>query len=94
MYRQLKEILYKEGIYHTRLLPHNPRARKEERIETLEPLVESGFLRFEKGQRLLLEQLELYPGHDNDDLPDALASAVEIAGRHKKKSYYRKPPGF
>lgn len=94
MYRQLKEILYKEGIYHTRLLPHNPRARKEDRIETLEPLVESGFLRFEKGQRLLLEQLELYPGHDNDDLPDALASAVEIAGRHKKKSYYRKPPGF
>lgn len=94
MYRQLKEKAMQQGLYSTRILPVNQKVKKEDRIETLEPLVESGYLRFNKGQRLLLEQLELFPNHDNDDLPDALASAVEIAGKQRKRTYYQKPKGF
>lgn len=94
MYRQLRERLMKAGIYSTRLLAFNPRGKKEDRIEQLEPLVEGGYLRFEKGQRLLLEQMEMFPNFDNDDLPDSLASAVEIAGKQRKRTYYRKPEGF
>lgn len=94
MYRQLRERLMKAGIYSTRLMAVNPKGKKEDRIEQLEPLVEGGYLRFNKGQRMLLEQMELFPAHDNDDLPDSLASAVEIAGKQRKRTYYRKPKGF
>lgn len=94
MYRQLKERCIKEGIYSTRVLPVNPKGKKEERIEALEPLVEGGYIRFNKGHRLLIEQLELFGSADNDDLPDALASAVEIAGKQRKRTYYQKPKGF
>lgn len=94
MYRQLKERCVKEGIYFTRVLPVNPKGRKEERIEALEPLVEGGYLQFNKGHRLLLEQLELFGSHDHDDLPDALASVVEIAGKQRKRTYYKKPKGL
>ena len=94
MYRQLRERLMQQGIYFTRLMAVNPRAKKEDRIEQLEPLVEEGYIRFSKGQRLLLEQLELFPSADHDDLPDALASVVEIAGKQRKRTYYKKPRGF
>ena len=94
VYRQLKEELYKEGIYYTRLMPILPKGKKEMRIEQLEPLVESGFLRFNKGQRMLIEQMELFPSCDHDDSVDALASAVELAGRQRKRTYYKKPTGY
>lgn len=94
MYRQLSERAIKEGIYFTRVLPVNPKGRKEDRVEALEPLIEGGYIQFNKGHRLLLEQLELFGSHDNDDLPDALASAVEIAGKQRKRSYYKKPKGL
>lgn len=94
MYRQLKDVLYKTGVYHTRLLAFNPKGKKEDRIENLEPLVESGYLRFKKSQRLLLEQLQLFPNADHDDCPDALASAVELSGKQRKRTYYKKPKGW
>ncbi len=94
MYRQLRERLMKAGIYSTRLLAFNPKGKKEDRIEQLEPLVEGGYLRFNKGHRLLLEQMELFPNADHDDTVDSLASAIEIAGKQRKKTYYRKPKGF
>lgn len=94
MYRQLKERCIKEGVYFTRVLPVNPKGRKEERVEALEPLVEGGYIQFNRGHRLLLEQLELFGSHDNDDLPDALASAVEIAGKQRKRTFYKKPKGL
>ena len=94
MYRQLKEMLYKKGVYNTRLLAFNPKGKKEDRIEQLEPLVESGYLRFKKTQRLMIEQLQLFPSADHDDCPDSLASAVEISGKQRKRSYYNKPKGF
>lgn len=94
MYRQLREMLMKSGIYNTRLLAFNPKGKKEDRIEQLEPLVEGGYLRFKKSQRMLIEQLNMFPNADYDDLPDALASSVEISGKQRKRSYYNKPKGF
>lgn len=93
-YRQLRERLVKLGIYRTRVLAVNPRGKKEDRIEELEPLIEQGVIRFKKNQRLMIEMLEQFPRHDNDDLPDALASVVEIAGKQRKKTFYKKPKGF
>lgn len=94
MYRQLRERLVKMGYYKTRLLAVNPKGKKEDRIEQLEPLIEQGTVRLKQNQRLLLEMLEQFPSHDHDDLPDALASAVEIAGKQRKRTYYKKPDGF
>ena len=96
MYRQLQEELSRRKIYRTRIKSFSSKTKKEERIESLEPLIESGFLRFSRSHRLLLEQMEQFPGGTHDDLPDALAGAVDIAGgkRRRKKSYYKKPPGL
>lgn len=94
VYRQLQERATKEGLYGTRILPVNPHAKKEDRIEVLEPLIEQGIIRFRKTQRLLIEQLIQFPNGDYDDLPDALASAVDIAGKQKKRTYWKKPKGF
>ncbi|WP_033829102.1 phage terminase large subunit [Bacillus andreraoultii] len=93
-YRQLKEQLTKRGIYGTKLKPIVSRAKKEERIEMLEPLVENGALRFMRHQRLLLEQLEQFPNGTNDDLPDALQMAVDIGMKMKRRTYYKKPKGL
>ena len=94
MYRQVRQECMEQGLYHTRIMAVNPKGRKEERIESLEPLVESGFLRFNKNHRVLLEQLEMFPNGDHDDCPDALASVVDLAAKQKKKSYYKKPKGL
>jgi predicted phage terminase large subunit-like protein len=95
LYRQLRERLVKEGIYGTKLKPIVTRSRKEERIESLEPLTESGFLRFKKNQRLLFEQLEQFPNATHDDLPDSLAGSVDLAGgTRRRRTYYQKPVGI
>lgn len=95
MYRQLRELLVVKGIYNTRVLAVNPKGKKEDRIEQLEPLIEGGYVRFKKSQRLLIEMLELFPSHDHDDLPDALASVVEMSGKiYRKRVHYRKPVGY
>ena len=94
MYRQLRDRLVVKGIYTTRVLSVNPKGKKEDRIEQLEPLVEGGYLRFKKSHRLLIEMLQLFPSHDHDDLPDALASVVEMSGKQRKRTYYNKPKGF
>lgn len=94
MYRQLRERMMKAGIYSTRILSVNPTSKKEERIEQLEPLIEGGYLRMKKSQRLLIEQLEQFPSGDYDDVPDALAGAVEVAGKQRRKTFWKKPDGF
>lgn len=93
-FRQLRERLPRERLYYTKLKPVIHRTKKEQRIESLEPLVESGALRFEKNQRLLLEQLEQFPSGPHDDLPDALQMAVDLCARNRKRTFYRKPAGL
>ncbi|MDT2238355.1 hypothetical protein P7H19_21630 [Paenibacillus larvae] len=61
MYRQIQEELSRLKIYRTRIKSFSSKTKKE-RIESLEPLIESGFLRFNRSHRLLLEQMEQFPG--------------------------------
>ena len=93
-YRQLQENLMKHGLYSTRLKACNPKAKKEDRIQILEPLFETGYLRLKRSQRLLLEQLLVFPQGEHDDLPDALASAVDLAGKTRQRTHYIKPEGW
>lgn len=96
MYRQLREKLAKERVYGTKLKPiaHHG-AKKEKRIEALEPLCESGFLRFMKHHSLLLEQLEQFPSGQHDDLADACAGVVDLIGAGRtRRSYRTKPEGL
>lgn len=94
MYQQLRANLSKRSYFATRLKSVQPRTKKEVRIEALEPLIEAGQIRFKRQHRLLLEQLELFPQAEHDDLPDALASCVELAGNHRKRMFQNKPKGW
>ncbi|MFD9628665.1 phage terminase large subunit [Peribacillus muralis] len=95
MFRQLQQIVNKRGVYHTKIKAVMPRGNKESRIESLEPIVENGAMRFKKNQRLLLEMLTQFGDHDHDDLPDALASVVSMSGGSKRqRGFYRKPAGL
>lgn len=96
MYRQLRERLAKERIYHTKLKPiSHYSTKKEKRIEALEPLCESGFLRFMQHHSLLLEQLEQFPTGQHDDLPDSLAGVIDVVGGGKtRRTYASKPKGL
>lgn len=94
MFQQLRVNLSKKSYFKTRLKQYNPRTKKEIRIEALEPLVEAGQIRFKRQHRLLIEMLELFPQHEHDDLPDAIASCVEVAGNHRKRMFTNKPKGW
>jgi predicted phage terminase large subunit-like protein len=95
MFQQLRVNLSKRSYFKTRLKQYNPRTKKEIRIEALEPLVEAGMIRFKRQHRLLIEQLELFgQGAEHDDLPDSLASCVELAGNHRKRMFQNKPKGW
>lgn len=94
MFRQLRENVTKRGLYRTRMKAINPRGKKEDRIMTLEPLFENGTIRMKRSQRLLIEQLQQFLNHDNDDLPDALASAVDLCGGNRRRTFLQKPSGL
>lgn len=64
---------------HTRMKKVVNTRNKGIRIESLQPEVTSGRIRFNKRHALLLEMLSMYPNHNHDDLPDALAEAVKVA---------------
>lgn len=95
-YRQLRELARKSSVYTVKIKPishHN--AKKEQRIEALEPLCESGFLRFRTNQSLLFEQMEQFPNATHDDIPDALAGAVDLCGgTRRRRTYTAKPRGL
>lgn len=69
------------GFYLPVVSTDNQTSKKEIRIQTLQPLVKNGVIRFNKQHRLLLEQLRYYPLADHDDGPDALEMAVRKARR-------------
>ena len=43
---------------------------------------------------MLLEQLLVFPQGEHDDLPDALASVVDLAGKTRQRTHYQKPVGW
>lgn len=94
LYRQLKELLAKKKYYSSVIKAVNSRTKKEERIESMEPLFENGAIRFMRHQRLLLEQLEQFPNGQNDDLPDCLQMAVDLCGRTSRRTFKNKPKGL
>lgn len=49
------------------------------RIQSLEPLISTGVLRFSRRQRILLDQLQQFPKAAHDDAPDALEMAVAVS---------------
>lgn len=96
MFRQLQVKVTQKGFYHTRIKPVNPKGKKEVRIGNLEPIFENGAIRLKKHQRLLIQQLiEFQNGAEHDDMPDALASCVELAGgQRQRRTYLSKPRGL
>ena len=52
---------------------------KNVRIESLEPFVRNGYIRFSRKHKELLKQLKEYPMGANDDGPDGLEMVVKLA---------------
>ena len=97
LFRQLRERMLKERVYFTNLkaiTTNRSHGKKEDRIEQMEPLVESGAIRFKKQQRLLIEQLEHFPSGDHDDLPDALQMTLDLCSLNTRRSFHKKPKGL
>ena len=92
-YRQLQAKLNEKAIYGTRVMDVNPKTKKEQRIEALEPLFEQGYIKILRSHRLLKEMLLQYPSHQHDDLPDALAGALELTRFRVRRAFY-KPDGY
>lgn len=92
-YRQLQAKLHEKAIYGTRVMDVNPKTKKEQRIEALEPLFEQGYIKILRSHRLLKEMLLQYPSHQHDDLPDALAGALELTRFRVRRAFY-KPDGY
>lgn len=65
-----------EGITHS--------SDKLGRIESLEPLITTGTLRFSKDHEIFLKQLRQFPKATHDDGPDALEMAISIAKSSKE----------
>jgi len=63
------------------------RTNKQSRIASLEPYINQGNLRFCRKHRLLLNQLTQFPLAKNDDGPDALEMAMQVA--EKKEATVR-----
>lgn len=52
---------------------------KELRIESLQPFIKNGFIKFNRKHKTLINQLLEYPMGKNDDAPDCLEMAVRLA---------------
>ena len=52
---------------------------KDARIQSLQPYVKNGYIKFSKRHKALLDQMLKYPMGKNDDAPDALQMAVALA---------------
>lgn len=76
---QLNKQSQQKGVYLPVTNTENQTTKKDVRIQALQPLIKNGTIRFQKSQRLLLEQLKFYPLADHDDGPDCLAMAVRKA---------------
>lgn len=78
----LAEQLEREAVecsVRLRIRMVNHTNAKHARIQSLEPLISTGRLRFGRGQQGLLDQLRQFPLGAHDDGPDALEMAVSIA---------------
>jgi predicted phage terminase large subunit-like protein len=76
-----------------------PHVDKFLRIQTLQPWIKNGWIRFRRSHKTLLEQLRYYPKGDHDDGPDALemlktmfesvmVSAASASSETRKEDYH------
>ncbi len=72
--KRSREVGCPVPVYHLR-----PTADKMGRIQSLQPLVTSGGLRFSRRHATLIEQLLQFPHAAHDDGPDALEMAVQAS---------------
>lgn len=68
---ELGEYLPIEEIYSTQ--------NKEARIQSMQPFIKNGYVKFSHKHKTLLQQLSEYPMGRNDDGPDALQMAIKLA---------------
>ena len=57
----------------------NSTQNKDARIQSLQPFVKNGYIKFSKKHKTLLKQMTEYPMGKNDDAPDGLQMAVALA---------------
>ena len=87
----LRDHLAMDGYpAHARLRKINNRTRKELRIESMLPDIESGKIRFCRKHALLLEQFERYGQGTNDDLPDSCEMSIRVS-KNAKRELIQKP---
>ncbi|MGE7843893.1 phage terminase large subunit [Lysinibacillus sp. NPDC093712] len=87
----LKEQLSHEGYpAHARVKKIQQRSRKDLRIESMLPDIESGKIRFKRSHSLLLEQFERYGQGAHDDLPDATEMSIRVS-KNAKRDLIQKP---
>ena len=57
----------------------NSSQNKDARIQSLQPFVKTGYIKFSRKHKTLLKQMLEYPMGKNDDGPDGLQMAVKLA---------------
>ena len=69
----------------------NSTQNKDARIQSLQPFVKNGYIKFSKKHKTLYKQMTEYPMGKNDDAPDGLQMAVKLALDCKigRKTEYR-----
>ena len=78
----------------------NSTQNKDARIQSLQPFVKNGYLKFSRKHKSLLKQMTEYPMGKNDDGPDGLQMAVKLAleakagGRVEYRSVQARALGF
>lgn len=78
----------------------NSTQNKDARIQSLQPFVKNGYLKFSRKHKSLLKQMTEYPMGKNDDGPDGLQMAVKLAleakagGRVEYRSVQARELGF
>ena len=75
---ELKRISTEQGV-DVPIVGITHSSDKLGRIQSLQPRVSTGILRFSRRQRTLLDQLRQFPKAAHDDGPDALEMAVSLA---------------
>jgi len=69
-----------ESIY-TEFVSIKNTSNKKERVQSLQPLIKNGTIKFSKAHTALIDQLRDFPKGKYDDGPDALHMVVEAASR-------------
>ena len=77
--RQIAEAQIALGEIQSDIEEINSTQNKDARIQSLQPFVKNGYIKFSKKHKTLLKQMTEYPMGKNDDAPDGLQMAVKLA---------------